>query len=88
MRVTDQVFQGFHLPQDTDFKGFKETRNPRHGFAWRDAQAGANSGIFTKHETRNTKHGFFQTRNTAFPWLVWYLLVLKPFSLFFGRGPV
>ena len=88
MRVTDQVCQGFHLPQATDFKGFKETRNPRHGFAWRDAQAGANSGIFTKHETRNTKHGFFQTRNTAFPWLVWYLLVLKPFSLFLGRRPV
>ena len=51
-------------------------------FAWREAQASANSKVFTKHyplvtnhcfqevftnhETRNTKHGFFQTRNTAF----------------------
>ena len=42
--------------------------------------------VFTNHETRNTKHGFFQTRITAFPWLVWYLLVLKPFSLVFSAG--
>ncbi len=42
--------------------------------------------VFTNHETRNTNHGFFQTRNTAFPWLVWYLLVLKPFSLVFSAG--
>ena len=41
----------------------------------------------TRHETRLfSKHGFFQTRNTAFPWLVWYLLVLKPFSLVFSAG--
>ena len=42
--------------------------------------------VFTNHETRNTNHGFFQTRITAFPWLVWYLLVLKPFSLVFSAG--
>ena len=48
--------------------------------------------VFTKHETRDTKHGFFsihgffQTRNTAFPWLLWCSLVLKPFSLVFSAG--
>ena len=34
------------------------------GLCWRAAQAGPNSEVFTKHETRNTNHGFF--RNTAF----------------------
>ena len=40
------------------------------------------------HESRNTRHEtrLFQTRNTAFPWLAWYLLVLKPFSLVFSAG--
>ena len=54
--------------------------------------------FFTKHESRNTNHGiyvfhesrdtnhesrlFFETR--LFPWLVWCLLVLKPFSLVFS----
>ena len=71
------VFQLFTRPEARDT-----------ALAWREAQAGANSEVFTKHETRDTNHGFFQTRNTAFPWLVWYLLVLKPFSLFFGRKPV
>ena len=33
--------------------------------------------------SRDTRH---ETR--LFPWLVWYLLVLKPFSLFFGRETV
>ena len=27
-------------------------------FAWRAAQASANSKVFTRHETRNTNHGF------------------------------
>ena len=43
---------------------FRFLRDPRHGFAWRAAQASANSKVFTKHETRDTKHGFFQTRIT------------------------
>ena len=42
-----------------------ETRDT--AIAWREAQASANSEVFTKHETRDTNHGF---------------LVLKPFSLF------
>ena len=29
------------------------------GLSWRAAQAGANSEVFTNHETRNTNHGFF-----------------------------
>ena len=65
------------------FSGIYETRDPSRGFSWREAQAGANSEVFTKHETRDTKHGFFHARNTALPWPVWCSLVLKPFSLFF-----
>ena len=74
--------------QATAFQVFMRPEPRATALAWRAAQAGANSEVFTKHETRDTNHGFFQTRNTAFPWLVWYLLVLKPFSLFFSRKPV
>ena len=34
-----------------------ETRDT--AIAWRAAQASPNSEVFTKHETRNTNHGFF-----------------------------
>ncbi len=34
-----------------------ETRDT--AIVWRAAQASANSEVFTKHETRNTNHGFF-----------------------------
>ena len=71
--------------QATAFQVFTGPETRDKAIAWREAQAGANSEVFTNHETRDPKHGFFQTRNTAFPWLVWYRLVLKPFSLFFGR---
>ena len=74
--------------QATSFQVFTRPETRDTAIAWCEAQAGANSEVFTKHETRDTKHGFFQARNTAFPWLVWYLLVLKPFSLFFGRETV
>ncbi len=67
--------------QATVFQVFTRPETRDKAIAWREAQAGANSEVFTNH-------GFFQTRNTAFPWLVWYRLVLKPFSLFFGRKPV
>ena len=50
------------------------------------------------HETRVTKHEarfcvFHESRNTShetrlFSWSLWCSLVLKPFSLFFGRGLV
>ena len=46
-------------------KVFHESRDK--AIAWRAAQASANSEVFTKHETQITNHGFFQTRNTAFP---------------------
>ena len=68
------------------FSDIYETRTRDTALAGRKAQAGANSEVFTKHETRNTKHGIFQARNTAFPWLLWCSLVLKPFSLFFPAG--
>ena len=40
------------------------SRNTRHetrdtALAWREAQASANSEVFTKHESRDTKHGFY-----------------------------
>ena len=45
---------------------FRFSRNTRHGFAWRAARGalwpGANSEVFTKHETRDTNHGLY-----AFP---------------------
>ena len=45
---------------------FRFSRNTRHGFAWRAARgalwAGANSEVFTNHETRDTNHGLY-----AFP---------------------
>ena len=31
----------------------------KQGLSWRAAQAGPNSEVFTKHESRNTNHGFF-----------------------------
>ena len=74
--------------QVTSFQVFTRPETRDKAIAWREAQAGANSEVFTKHEARDTKNGFFQARNTAFPWLVWCSLVLKPFSLFFGRKPV
>ena len=74
--------------QVTPFQVFTRSETRDTALAGREAQAGANSEVFSKHETRDTKHGFFQTRNTAFPWLLWCSLVLKPFSLFFGRRPV
>ena len=74
--------------QVTSFQVFTRPETQATALAWREAQAGASSEVFTKHETRNTKHGFFQARNTAFPWLLWCSLVLKPFSLFFGRETV
>ena len=49
---------------------FHETRDSRHGFAWRAAQASANSEVFTKHETRDTNHGlyaFLPTISRHFP---------------------
>ena len=52
-----------------------ETRDT--AIAWRAAQASANSKVFTNHETRITAF-------MLFPWLVWCLLVLKPFSLVFS----
>ena len=72
--------------QATSFQVFTRPETRDTALAGREAQAGASSEVFTKHETRDTNHGFFQTRNTVFPWLVWYLLVLKPFSLFFRSG--
>ena len=38
-------------------QGFHETRDK--AIAWSAAQASANSEVFTKHETRDTNHGFF-----------------------------
>ena len=73
--------------QVTSFQVFTRPETRATALAWREAQASANSEVFTNHEARDTKHGFFQTRITAFPWLVWYRLVLKPFSLFFDRKP-
>ena len=72
--------------QATSFQVFTRPEPRVTALAWREAQAGANSEVFTNHETRDPKHGFFQARNTVFPWLAWYLLVLKPFSLFFPTG--
>ena len=86
--VGDTSAEDDKAAQATAFQVFTRAETRDTALAWREAQAGANSEVFTKHETRDPKHGFFQTRNTAFPWLVWYLLVLKPFSLFFGRGTV
>ena len=40
-------------------------------------------GLSGFHESQDTNHGFFQTRGSKQG-----LLVLKPFSLFFGRGTV
>ena len=42
---------------------FHETRDTNHGYARREAQASTNSEVFTKHESRDTKH---ETRITAF----------------------
>ena len=63
------------------FSGIYETRDT--ALAGREAQASANSEVSTKHETRDPKHGFFPTRSSKQG-----LLVLKPFSLFFGRETV
>ena len=70
--------------QATSFQVFTRPETRDTAIAWREAQAGANSEVFANHETRDPKPGFFQAPNTAFPWLAWYLLVLKPFSLFFS----
>ena len=74
--------------QATAFQVFTRPETRDTALAWREAQTGANFEVFTKHETRDTNHGFFRPETRPFPWLVWYLLVLKPFSLFFGRGTV
>ena len=64
--------------------GFHESRNmffPCPPATPRRATPSPANGFFTKHETRNTNHGFFPTRSSKQG-----PLVLKGFSLFFGRG--
>ena len=79
--VGDSLAGDDKAAQATSFQVFTRPETRDTASAWREAQAGANSEVFTKH-------GLFQARNTAFPWLLWCSLVLKPFSLFFGRGTV
>ena len=62
-------------------KGERATNRETQPLTRREEQAGPNSEVFTKHETRITKHGFFPTRSSKQG-----LLVLKPFSLFFLSG--
>ena len=48
-----------HPHKQHDLSGFHETRDTRPGYCQARAQAGANSEVFTKHESRDTKHGFY-----------------------------
>ena len=48
--------------QVTAFQVFPKPETRDTALAWREAQAGANSEVFTKHETRITKHGFSEPR--------------------------
>ena len=43
--------------QTTVFQVFTRPETRDTALAWREAQAGANSEVFTNHETRNTNHG-------------------------------
>ena len=68
-------------------QGFHKTRDK--AIAWRAAQASANSKVFTNHETRDTNHGFFQTRNTAFSVARMVLVGTEALqSCFFGRNVI
>ena len=79
-RVT---FPGPQVSPSGKVKGERATNRETQPLTRRVAQASPNSEVFTKHETRITKHGFFPTRGSKQG-----LLVLKPFSLFFCRGTV
>ena len=48
--------------QVTSFQVFTRPEPRVTALAWREAQAGGNSEVFTNHETRDTKHGFFVAR--------------------------
>ncbi len=69
--------QASHKPLLLRFFSNHESRNT--AIAWRAAQASANSEAFTRHESRPFRDTDLSNR---------CLLVLKGFSLFFGRGPV
>ena len=62
--------------QSKAFQVFTRPESRDTALAWRDAQASANSEVFTNHETRITAF-------MLFTWLEWCAGVLKPFSLFF-----
>ena len=67
MRVANQGFPGVHQPQATDCKAFTRPETRDTALAWREAQAGANSEVFTKSRCPRTKH---EARITAFsPWV-------------------
>ena len=62
---------------------FHETRDT--AITWRAAQASANSEVFTKHETRDTKHGFFPKHGfSVAPMVLVGTEALQ--SCFFGRN--
>ena len=76
-----------------DQRVFHETRDTKHEsrlfFETRPFPT------FLLERTKSPAHGFHESRKTAckvfhyprpFPWLVWYRLVLKPFSLVFSAG--
>ena len=77
-RVT---FPGPQVSPSGKVKGERVTNRETQPLTRREEQAGPNSEVFTKHETRIMKHGFFPTRGSKQG-----LLVLKPFSLFFLSG--
>ena len=52
--------------QVTFFQVFTRPEARDTALVGREAQAGANSGVFTKHETRDTKHGFFRPETRLF----------------------
>ena len=83
-RVT---FPGPQVSPSGKVKGERATNRETQPLTRREEQAGPNSEVFTKHETRITKHGlFFRTRNTAFETRAFKESNLKPFSLFFLSG--
>ena len=71
-----------------DFSGIYETRDPSHGFSW--ARGASRREFRGFHETRDTRHEtrLFSDPKHGFSVARWCSLVLKPFSLFFGRGMV
>ena len=62
-RVT---FPGPRVSPSGEMKGERVTNRETQPLTRRAAQASPNSEVFTKHETRNTNHGFYEVLQSFF----------------------